>query len=94
MTTLDARPIRMKNRDLIQLRNGKGVSVQTRSGTLWITQSNDTRDIVVKAGESFVLDRPGLALVTAMTDATVTLCARLAKTPQLVPFKLALAKAL
>jgi hypothetical protein len=36
-------------------------------GVLWITQSNDTEDIVISDGQSFVLDRPGLALVSAPT---------------------------
>jgi hypothetical protein len=32
---------------------------------VWITQANDFEDIVIHDGESFVLDRPGLALVSA-----------------------------
>ena len=47
------------------------VVLATSFGALWITQSNDPRDIVIKGGESFVLDRPGLALVCAAAGPAV-----------------------
>jgi Protein of unknown function (DUF2917) len=49
------------------------VAVSCVVGVVWITQSDDTRDVIVNAGESFVLDRPGLALVAApIGPATIT----------------------
>jgi len=50
---------------LLDIRDGEGLAVRCVDGIVWITQSGDTRDIVVKAGQFFVLDRPGLALVAA-----------------------------
>jgi hypothetical protein len=41
------------------------MGVKSLHGVLWITQSNDSEDIVVRGGQSFVLDRPGLALISA-----------------------------
>ena len=41
-------------------------------GTLWITQDNDTRDVVLTAGERFTSDRDGTVLVYALEPATVT----------------------
>lgn len=38
------------------------------SGSIWITQDGDLRDIVLGAGESFDLDRPGDALISALDD--------------------------
>jgi hypothetical protein len=42
--------------------------VRCLAGSLWITQDGDTDDVVLKAGECFVLDRRGLALVSAPVD--------------------------
>jgi hypothetical protein len=52
-------------RGVLDIRDGLGAQVRCLRGVLWITQSSDTDDIVIGAGQSFVLDRPGLALVSA-----------------------------
>jgi Protein of unknown function (DUF2917) len=62
---LDATPRHLKARQVLDIRNGQGLRVNCLRGVLWITQSNDTDDIVVYGGQSFVLDRPGLALISA-----------------------------
>jgi hypothetical protein len=54
---------------LLGIDHGEGSRVNCVEGAVWITQSNDPRDIVIKGGESFVLDRPGLALVCAAASA-------------------------
>ncbi len=56
---------RLSTGKLIGIDHGEGSRVNCVEGAVWITQSNDPRDIVIKGGESFVLDRPGLALVCA-----------------------------
>jgi hypothetical protein len=53
-------------REVLDIRDGQGIRVKCVSGALWITQSNDSNDIIVGRGESFVLDRPGLALINAL----------------------------
>jgi hypothetical protein len=57
--------LHLRPRQVFPIRDGQGVSVQCLGGALWITQSDDLKDIVLERGQSFVLDRPGLALVTA-----------------------------
>jgi hypothetical protein len=56
---------------LIGIDHGQGSRVECVEGAVWITQSNDPRDIVIKGEESFVLDRPGLALVCAAAGPAV-----------------------
>jgi hypothetical protein len=51
--------------ELLDINDGEGFTVECLEGAVWITQSNDPRDIVLNAGQSFVLDKPGLALVCA-----------------------------
>jgi hypothetical protein len=58
-------PRRLRAREVLDIRNGRGLIVRCLAGALWITQDGDTDDVVVKAGECFVLDRRGLALVSA-----------------------------
>jgi len=51
--------------DLLDIDRGLGFAVTCREGTVWITQTGDPRDIALSAGQSFALDRKGLALVVA-----------------------------
>ena len=51
--------------------NGKGYRVVCHSGSVWITQDNDPRDIILARGESFTLDRQGRALVHAFDAAAI-----------------------
>jgi|RhiMethySRZTD1v2_1073278.scaffolds.fasta_scaffold82110_2 hypothetical protein len=62
-------PIAMKARSLHRIANGLGLEVTCLRGQVWLTQSNDPRDIILTSGDSFVLDRPGMAAVFAFTDA-------------------------
>ena len=57
--------VRLKAGELLDINDGEGLTIECLEGAVWITQSNDPRDIVLHAGESFVLDKPGLALVCA-----------------------------
>jgi hypothetical protein len=62
-------PRRLRAREVLDIRNGRGLVVRCLAGALWITQDGDTGDVVLTAGQCFVLDRSGLALVSAPVDA-------------------------
>jgi hypothetical protein len=62
-------PIQLRAREVLNIRDGQGLAVRCLGGALWITQDGDSDDIVLKAGQCFVLDRPGLALVSAPVNA-------------------------
>ena len=47
--------------------DGAGLEVRCLLGYLWITEEGDGEDRIIANGESFVLDRPGLSLATALT---------------------------
>jgi len=62
---MTGRPIHLKSREVLDIHDGEGLAVKCLRGVLWITQSDDTDDIIVRGGETFVLDRDGLALISA-----------------------------
>lgn len=45
-----------------------GRRVECLSGSLWLTQDGDRRDVVLEAGDSFAFDRAGDALLSAFAD--------------------------
>jgi hypothetical protein len=70
MTSL---PERLPRRATLTLADRGGDRIDCLCGRLWITQDGDPRDIVLDAGASFELDRPGLAIVSALADARLRL---------------------
>jgi len=52
---------------------GKGLRVQCLTGTLWLTQDNDPRDIVLEAGDGATIERDGMSIVSALSDAQFVL---------------------
>lgn len=56
-----------------QVKDGKGLRVACLTGTLWLTQQDDRRDIVLEAGDVATIERDGLSLLTALADAQFVL---------------------
>ena len=52
------------------LHDHAGRRVVCLSGSVWITQDRDRRDVVLSPGQGFTLDRPGMAVVSALADAS------------------------
>jgi hypothetical protein len=57
----------------LQLHDVAGWTAVCRSGAVWITQEADSRDIFLKDGEGFALDRDGLAIVRACRNALLSI---------------------
>ena len=67
----DINPVRLPAQSVHRLDGAKGLQVTAISGTVWLTQANDPRDIVLTRGQSFILDRKGRALVYALKEAGI-----------------------
>jgi hypothetical protein len=65
--------VELADGDLVEIHDGHGTTLRVTKGTLWITQEHDTRDIVLRAGDVWTVERQGLTLLQAQ-GATV-LCA-------------------
>lgn len=70
----------LKRKQLVMVRDGLGHSIVCDSGSVWVTQEGDPRDIVLGAGEAFTLDRPGTALVLAFEPGAISITNTQART--------------
>ena len=78
--------VELNARELLDITDGEGLAVACVAGVVWVTQSEDPRDIVLKAGETFILDKQGLALVAApIGPATVAVHKAASDTPSISP---------
>lgn len=59
--------------ETVPVRDGLGRTVRAHSGRVWITEENGSRDVVLEPGESFRLAHPGLAVVEAFSDASISI---------------------
>ena len=72
---LDGNGLCLKKRQLLKVHSGIGHAIVCHSGSVWLTQDGDQRDIVLVAGESFALDRSGLVLVQALEQSAISVAA-------------------
>ena len=57
--------------DLLSLRDAAGTHLWCAEGRVWVTQEGDARDHRIVAGETFVFDRNGRAVVQALAYSRV-----------------------
>lgn len=65
-TTIDLAP-----RDSLPMQDARGTILRVNRGSLWITQENDTQDIVLRTGDTWVVERNGLTIVEAQSDTSL-----------------------
>lgn len=58
--------VRLLRGERLRILDGQGRHVLCLSGTAWVTQDHDPRDVTLEPGQGFRLDRPGLAIVEAL----------------------------
>ena len=66
--------VRLRRHEHMNLAGAAGWTITALSGSIWITQDGDVRDVVLEAGQSIVLDRDGPAILSPFDDA----CLRIA----------------
>jgi len=63
----------LKPNQLVKVRGGRGHSIICHSGSVWVTQDGDPRDVVLRAGEAFTLDHDGPALLQAFEPGAISI---------------------
>jgi hypothetical protein len=61
--------VELAARDIVTLPDVRSATLRVTRGTLWITQEGDPQDVVLRAGDSWAVERNGLTVVEAQDDA-------------------------
>lgn len=69
----------------LRIANPHGHCVVALTGEVWLTQYRRFEDVILRPGESFEIEGPGLALVTAFESADVEVIPPAASTPGRTP---------
>jgi hypothetical protein len=64
-------PICLPQGQAALLDDARGARVHCRAGSVWVTQEGDRRDIVLEPGDSILIERDGMAVVSALRDASI-----------------------
>ena len=64
--------IDLQRGEFLRLNRSAGKTITAHAGSVWITEEDNPSDVVLGPGESFTLARPGLALVEAFGDASIS----------------------
>lgn len=65
---------------LLRIDDAVGTWVHCVSGSLWLTQEGDRRDIVLEPGAAARIERPGASILYALADARYMLLPQLPRT--------------
>lgn len=68
--------IHLRDGRLLRLADADGMRIRCLNGTIWITSAGEPADILIEAGESYLICRNGLSLIESIGNG----CIRLEKT--------------
>jgi Protein of unknown function (DUF2917) len=65
--------LRLARGQTLKLTDSAGSTICAREGTVWITEENSRKDVVLEPGSCYRLGKPGLTIVQAFADASLSL---------------------
>lgn len=65
--------LRLARGQTLKIQDAVGSTICAREGSVWITEENSRKDVVLEPGNCFRVDRPGITLVQAFADASIAL---------------------
>ena len=63
--------LRLARGQTLKLTDSIGSTICAREGTVWITEENSRKDVVLENGACYRINQSGLTLVQAFADASV-----------------------
>ena len=66
-------PQEIAKNDIREVKQAFGVTIECLAGSVWVTLDGDQRDVVLDAGQVFVVDRNQRTLLQALSTASVRL---------------------
>ena len=70
---IESGALRLARGQTLKLQDGVGSTIRADEGTVWITEENSRQDVVLEPGHCYRLDKPGLTIVQAFADASLSL---------------------
>ena len=70
---LESGALRLARGQTLKLQDAVGSTICAREGTVWITEENSRKDVVLEPGYCFRVGHPGLTIVQAFADASLSL---------------------
>lgn len=68
---INAGALQLARGQTLKLRDGEGSTICALEGTLWVTEENSRKDVVLEPGTCYRIAHPGLTLVQAFADSAV-----------------------
>ena len=68
--------INLPTRATVRMPDMRGTTLRVTKGSVWITQHEDSRDVVLRPGDTWVIERDGLTLLEAQSDASFCVMGR------------------
>jgi len=84
-TEIDKEVLRLGRNHNLSLHGADGSCLHVHWGKVWVTRNGDIKDYIVGAGQSLAIDRAGKTLVSAVSDAGLSILQRCAGDKQRVP---------
>ena len=75
-TEIDKEVLRLGHNHNLSLHGADGSCLHVHWGRVWVTRNGDAKDYIVDAGQSLAIDRVGTTLVSAMSDAGLSVLQR------------------
>ena len=63
-------------REAMTLPNVRGATLRVTKGTVWLTQEHDRKDVVLRKGDNWVVEKDGATVVEAQDNATFCIVGR------------------
>jgi hypothetical protein len=58
---------------VLKVVDGAGSTIRTGRGTVWVTEENRPSDVILEAGASYRLRESGVAVIQALSEASLSL---------------------
>ena len=65
--------VEMAAREAVTLQNIRGATVRVTRGTVWLTQQDDGKDVILRVGDNWMVERDG-ATVLESQDGAALVC--------------------
>ena len=69
----NAGPVQLADGQTLRVVDAAGATVTCKEGTVWVTEENQPRNLVLEAGACVRLKRAGLTLISALSPAKLSI---------------------